>query len=157
MNSKFKVQGSKSKVQSLKLFCLFVLIFFANSCGLSVPNLEQAECSQARIRVKEFYSFHFGNDMKPSSENLLQREKFISADLIRQLQQQTGETQDYFTKTEEYPKAFSVGKCEVISPENAAFEILLFWKNDVRSEQRGIKVETVKENNNWLINKVENK
>lgn len=149
--------NSNSKFQIPKITCFLIFIVLTTSCGLSVPNLEQAECSQARIRVKEFYSFHFGNDMKPSSENLQQREKFISADLIRQLERQTGETQDYFTKTEDYPKAFSVGKCEVISPENTVFEVLLFWKNDVRSEQREIKVETVKENNNWLVNKVENK
>ncbi len=156
MNSKFKIQNSKFKIQNSRLFCFLVLVFFVKSCGLSVPNLEQAECSQARIRVKEFYSFHFGNDMKPSSENLQQREKFLSADLIRQLEQRTGETQDYFTKTEDYPKAFSIGKCEVVSPKNTVFEVLLFWKDDERSEQRRIKVEAIKENNNWSVNKVEN-
>lgn len=157
MISKFKIQNSKLKIQNLRLFCFLVLVFFVNSCGVSVPNLEQTECSLARIRVKEFYSFHFGNDMKPSGENLQQREKFLSADLTRQLEQRTGETQDYFTKTEDFPKAFSIGKCEVVSPENTVFDVLLFWKDDERSEQRGIKVETVKENNNWLVNKVENK
>jgi Protein of unknown function (DUF3828) len=149
--------SSKFKVQSSKLFWLFLFAFGVTSCGLSVPNLEQSECTQARNRVKEFYSYHFGNNMKPSGENLRQREKFLTADLNRQLQQQNDTARDYFTQTDDYPKAFRVGACEVISPEKVVLEVLLFWKDDVRSQQHGIKVEAVKEDNNWLINKVENK
>jgi hypothetical protein len=147
--------SSKFKVQSLKLFCLFVSVFFVDSCGLSIPNLEQTECSQARIRVKEFYSFHFGNDMKPSDENLRARERFLTEDLTGQMRQQALENQDYFTQTDDYPKAFSVGKCEVVSPEKTVFNVLLFWRDDTRTEQREIKVEAVKQNDIWLINKVE--
>ncbi len=147
----------KFQVSSFKFFCLFTFAFLLCFGGCSVPNLELPECTTARSRVKEFYSYHFGNDMKPSGENLQQREKFLSEDLIRQLQQQPDAAKDYFTQTDDYPKAFSVGACEVISPDKTVFEVLLFWKDDTRSEQREIKVETIKENNSWLINKIENK
>lgn len=143
----------KSKVQSSKVF-LLLFVFFTASCGLSIPNLESAECSAARTKVKEFYSYHFGNDMKPSVENLERREKFLTADLTRQLKQQTEAEKDYFTQTDYYPRAFRVGACEVVSPEKTVFDVLLFWKDDTRSEQREIKVETIKQNGVWLINKV---
>lgn len=148
--------SSKIRIKILELFSFLVLVFFVNSCGLSIPNLEQTECSQARTRIKEFYSTHFGNDMKPSNENLQLRQRFLSEELAGQLRRQTNATQDYFTKTDDYPKAFGVGKCEVVSPEKAVFEVLLFWKDDKRSEQRKIKVEVTKENNDWTINRVEN-
>ena len=148
---------SKFKIQSSKLFCLLFLTLGVTSCGLSVPNLEQPECAETRNTVREFYSYHFGNEMKPSGENLQRREKFLTADLIRQLRQKNDAATDYFTQTDDYPKAFRVGSCEVISPEKTVLEVLLFWKDDKRSEQREIKIETIKENNNWLINKVENK
>ena len=35
-------------------------------------------------------------------------------------------------------------------------QILLFWKDDARSEQREIKVEAVKQNDKWLINNISN-
>jgi hypothetical protein len=92
--------------------------------------------------------------MKPSIENLERREKFLTADLTRQLKQQTGEAKDYFTQTDDYPKAFRVGACEVVSPEKTVFNVLLFWRDDARSEQREVKVETIKQNGVWLINKI---
>src|SRR5688572_30569505 len=143
---RFKVHSSK--------FFLLLLAFSTASCGLSIPNLEQPECTEARNEVREFYSYHFGNDMKPLAENLQKREKFLSAELKQQLEQQLESTKDYFTQADDYPKAFRVGACEVVSPEKTIFEVLLFWKDNTRSEQREIKVEMIKQNNNWLINQV---
>jgi hypothetical protein len=149
------VGGQLSVVRWWKIFCLLSSVFWLLSC--SIPNLESNECIEARTQVKEFYSFHFGNDMKPSSENLKQREKFVSKELWQTLSASNAAAKDYFTATEEYPKAFRVGECRVISPEKTVFGILLFWKDDAKSEQREIKVEAVKENGRWLIDKVENK
>lgn len=145
--------SSKFRVQISKLF-LFLFTFFITSCGLSVPNLEPPECTEARDRVREFYSYHFGNDMKPSVENLERREKFLTPDLTRRLKRQTGESKDYFTQTDDYPKAFRVGACEAVSPGKTIFEVLLFWKDNTRSEQGEIKVEAIKQNGDWLINQV---
>ena len=92
--------------------------------------------------------------MKPSRENLQIREKFLSADLIRQLAVQTETAKDYYTATEDYPKAFRLGGCNTIEANKVVFQILMFWKDDVRSEEREIKVEVVKENGKWLINRI---
>lgn len=134
------------------LFCLLSSVFCLPAC--SIPNLESPECVESRIAVREFYSFHFGNEMKPSAENLKLREKFLSQNLRKMLFASGGTTKDYFTTTDDYPKTFRVGECKTIAPDKTVFEIVLFWKDDGRNDQREIKVEAVKENGIWLIDKV---
>lgn len=95
--------------------------------------------------------------MKPSAENLKLREHFLSKKLAQTLSASSEKARDYFTATEDYPKAFRVGACRAISPEKTALGILLFWKDDARDEQREIEVEAIRENDKWLIDKVENK
>ena len=95
--------------------------------------------------------------MKPSEENLRLREKFLTAELKQNLAVQNDSKIDYFTGTDDYPKAFRVGGCEVASNDKTIFDVVLFWKDDTRTEQREVKVETVKQNEKWLINKVESK
>ncbi len=149
---------SKKQEVSLRKIVFFLLLascFFLLSC--SIPNLEKPECTAARQTVREFYSYHFGNDMKSSKENLKLREKFLTDELEQNLAAQPDGKIDYFTATDDYPKAFRVGGCEVMNENKTIFEVVLFWKDDARSEQREIKVETVRQNDNWLINKVENK
>jgi hypothetical protein len=94
--------------------------------------------------------------MKPSKENLKLRARFLTDELKQNLAAQADGKIDYFTATDDYPKAFRVGGCEVANENKTVFEVVLFWKDDARSEQREIKVETVKQNDNWLINNVEN-
>ena len=155
MSSEFRIQNSEFSWRRILFFCLLSSVFCLLSCSL--PNLEKPECTEARQIVKEFYSYHFGNDMKPSKENLKLREKFLTDDLKQNLAAQADGKTDYFTATDDYPKAFRVGGCEVMNENKTVFEVVLFWKDDARSEQREIKVETVKQNDKWLINEVENK
>jgi len=150
---KRKMQNGKWKI----LWFAFCISCFSFAIACSIPNLEKPECTAARQTVKEFYSYHFGNDMKPSKENLEQRAKFLTADLKQTLAAQPEEKIDYFTETDDYPKAFRVGGCNVSSDNKTVFQVLFFWKDDNRSEQREAAVETVKQNNQWLINKVEKK
>lgn len=95
--------------------------------------------------------------MKPSKENLQLRAKFLTDELKQNLTVQTEGETDYFTATDDYPKAFRIGYCTVINENKTIFEVVLFWKDDARSEQREIKVETINQGYKWLINKVENK
>jgi hypothetical protein len=95
--------------------------------------------------------------MKLSNENIKLRERFLTDDLKQNLAARSDSKTDYFTATDDYPKAFRVSSCEVMNENKTVFEVVLFWKDDARSEQREIKVETVRQNDNWLINKVENK
>jgi hypothetical protein len=165
MNFRFQVSGFRFQVLSFnfklvkaKLFLLFTfcfLLFTFASC--SIPNLEKPECAAARQKVKEFYSFHFDDQMKPSKENLQKREKFLTDALNRALAAPETETAtDYFTQTNDYPKAFRIGECAAANETRTVFQVVLFWKDDARSEQREVKVETVKQNGKWLINSVGN-
>jgi len=148
------MQNAKCKIQnSLLTFCI---LFFAFLINCSIPNLEKPECREAQTTVKEFYSYHFGNDMKFSTENLRRREKFLSADFVKDLQNAPPEIDVFTTNSTDYPKAFRIGGCEIKAADKAAFEVLLFWKDDTRSEQRAINVEVVKQNDKWLISKINN-
>jgi hypothetical protein len=92
--------------------------------------------------------------MKPSAENLKQREKFLSAGLIQTLSGEAETQVDYFTGTSDYPKAFRLGTCKAVSPERTEFQVLLFWRDDTRNEQHELVVEAIKENGKWLVDKV---
>lgn len=138
--------------ENVLIIGIILAALFVSSC--SVPNLDDPQCAEARPEVRQFYSFHFGNDMKPSADNLKQREKFLTPDLIKTLSASNETKVDYFTATDDYPKAFRIGTCKVVSPSQTEFQILLFWRDDTRSEQREIKVETIKQDARWLIDKV---
>ena len=162
MNFKFQVSGSKFRVLSFNfkflrantsLLFTFCFLFFISAC--SVPNLEKPECTAARQTVKEFYSLHFGNDMQPSEDYLRKREKFLTADWKNFISKNLSGKQDYFTSTtEDYPKAFRIGECQAANENKTVFQVIFFWKDDTRSEQRETRVEAVKENGKWLINRI---
>ena len=152
--SRLKFQTTNFNFNLLKKpFLLFTFYFLLFATACSVPNLEKPECTEARQAVKEFYSYHFGNEMKPSKEYLEKREKYLTDDLKSVISKSLEDPRDYFTSTDDYPKAFRIGSCEVIEPNKTAIQVVFFWKDDARSEQRETKVEAVKERGKWLINK----
>ena len=126
---------------------------FMFGCG-SVPNLETTECIGARDTVKRFYSYHFGNDMHPSPENARARQEYLTPELLSSLLTSKEEASDYFTATTNYPKAFRVGGCNSHGADHATFQVLFFWRDDTASEQKEVRVETVRKNGTWLIDKV---
>ncbi len=145
------VSGQWSVVS--RVSCLLLAAFFVLAC--SVPNLQGPECADARTRVREFYSFHFGNDMNFSPENLKPREDFLTPAFAQQLRE-SGSGSDPFTLTDVHPKAFRVGECRVVDDGRVTFDVLLFWKTDTESIQRSIDVDALLENGKWLIDKVSN-
>lgn len=151
------MQNSRFKTQNwLFMFCIFNFAFLIFS-ACSIPNLESQDCTEARNTVKELYSYHFGNDMKFTGENLKQRERFLSDSLKQQLENQPESAIDYFTATDDYPKTFRLGKCEVVEVDKKVnVQIVLFWKTDTRSEQKEVQGEVVKQNDDWLVNKIGN-
>jgi len=160
MSLRCKVQGSKFRWRNFTikicranpfLFFTFYFLLFSFSC--SIPNLEKPECTAARQTMREFYSFHFGNDMKPSEEYLEKRKKYLTDNWKFYISKNLQDKRDYFTLTEDYPKAFRIGECEVSAPDKTVFQVVFFWKDDTRTEQRETKVEVMKENGNWLINR----
>jgi len=147
------MQNVKCKMQNWFIrLCIVHCALCIGAC--SIPNLELQSCIDSRTAVREFYSFHFGNDMTPSTENLKMREQYLTPRLFSSLSAATKVTGDYFTTTSDFPKAFRVGECKESSPDRTVFQVLLFWKDDVRTEQRPISVETVKVGDKWLIDAV---
>ncbi|PYS98398.1 MAG: hypothetical protein DMF63_16060 [Acidobacteria bacterium] len=152
-----EVVGDRWSVVSAcgRLFCL-LLIATCLLLSCSVPNLEEPDCREARDVVREFYSFHFGNDMHPSADNIRLREKYLTGRLKDYLLAVPTKELDYFTATSDLPKAFRVGECKIITPgQSVNFDVLLFWKDDTRSEQRHISIAMKKENDKWLIDAVD--
>ena len=140
----------------LKFYFLLFTFYFLLATACSIPNLEAPECTESRGVVKELYSYHFGNEMRFSQENLRQREKFLTPELYKNLQKSPADADVFTTNNTDFPKAFRVGKCEVAEPTKTNFEVLLFWKTDTRSEQKAINVEVVKQGDKWLVNKILN-
>ena len=134
---------------------IFSVISVANS-GCSIPNLEGGECNEARDAVRQFYSFHFGNDMRPTAENLKLRERFLTPELAASLEKAPPSAIDYFTSTEQAPKTFKVGKCDATDPTHARFQVQLYWRDDIETVQKEVHAEAVKTGDVWLINKVTN-
>jgi len=93
--------------------------------------------------------------MKFTAEHLKAREKYLTPDLTRLLQKFVADS-DPFTLSEDVPKAFRVGGCKTLAPDKTEVQVLLFWKDDARSEQREINIEAVKQNDKWLINNIFN-
>ncbi len=133
------------------------LSFFAFLVGCSQPVLESPECIESRDSVKKFYSYHFGNDMKPTAKNLEKRKRFLSEELKQNLEKKTDNKTDYFTQADQPPKAFRVGKCKDVAKEKTQFDILLFWRTEEENIEREIQVEAIKKDNKWLINQVKPK
>jgi hypothetical protein len=98
--------------------------------------------------------------MRPTLENLELRDRFLTRSGRFRFGKATGgmpETKiDPFTLTENFPKAFRVGDCVVVSPEQEVrFQLLLFWKDDVRSEERSVTVTAKNEEGSWRIDSVD--
>ena len=144
--------ASPIKGIDLPLFLLCAFCYFLSAC--SIPNLETNECIAARPAIREFYSYHFGNDQRFGPEDLAAREEFLTPELAERLRNVPPEI-DPFTLTADTPKAFRLGECRTVEPERkASFDVVLFWKTDDRSEQSVVKAEAVKQNEKWLVNGV---
>lgn len=149
VSRQWSVVGSMGWVLCLLLTASFLL-------GCSVPNLANPECDQARDVVREFYSYHFGHNLGFGEEDLNARRDYLTPEFLANLSNVPAGV-DPFTRTADAPKAFRAGECKILEPgKRTSFEVLLFWKDDVRSEQRPITVELVNRDGKWLIDKVTN-
>ena len=152
------IDGRKRFIASLRRAAFYIYLSAAVvSAACSIPNLEQPECTAARGTVRELFSYHFGNDMHFSQDNLAAREKFLTPEFANGLKS-NAPGNDPFTLTgeDDPPKAFRVGTCEA-SGNKANIQVLLFWKSDTRSEQRELNAEVVKQGDNWLVNRISNR
>ena len=130
-----------------------LIIAFAASgfLGCSVPNLEEPECTKSRDTVREFYSWYLATDAEQRGKQQDVLAKYVFPDAFNGANTAT----DRFVLTDDFPKAFRVGECKVVEPgKRSSLEVLLFWKDNVRSEQKSINVETESRDGEWLIKSV---
>ncbi len=131
-----------------------ISLFVAVSIGCGAPTLETAECREARPTIREFYSYHFANEMLLTKDSLNTRRRFLTSDFQRELEASPEGIDVFTTGSDDIPRAFREGKCTTISSDRTSFEVLIFWRDDARTEQRQIIVEAEKSENKWLIDKV---
>ena len=151
---KLAVSGERHAV--LKRMSILLCLVLTAVCQLncSIPSLESPECADAREAVRTFYSFHYANDIAMSPDNLKMREKFLTPELYQSLTANPLE-KDYFTNSDTPLKAFKPAACKLAEPSKVVVGVHLFWKpSDRTTIQKEIVVETVKQGDKWLINKV---
>lgn len=129
-------------------------LFIAISIGCGAPTLETPECREARPTIREFYSYHFGNEMLLTKESLQARERFLTNEFHTELGSSPEGIDVFTTGSDDIPRAFRDGKCTTVTSDRTSFEMLIFWRDDARTEQRQITVEAKKSENEWLIDKV---
>ena len=135
-----------------KILFSYALVYLAVAC--SVPNLESATCVESRGSLREFYSFHFGNNLLFTPDDLKARERFLTPELAEKLRGSREGIDPFTTGTDDIPKAFRAGECRDISPERTLIEVVLFWRDDTRSEERKIKVEMARGGDAWLVDNI---
>ena len=142
------VSGRRPVLTSIgSVCCVLLTAFCLLSC--SVPNLGEPDCEEARDSVREFYSWYLATPADDRGKSPDVFEKYAT-----QSMQRSGDIDPFFL-TNDPPKAFRVGDCKVIEKgKRTQFELLLFWKDDVRSEQRSIKVGMDNVDGKWLIHEV---
>jgi len=136
----------------VRLACLLLTAYCLLGCSL--PSLEPPECYEARDAVKQFYSFHFGNDMRPAADNLKLRERFLTPELFEKLSARTDTTYDYFTFSDDYPRTFKIAECRANDPADAYFNVQLYWRDDKATVQKSVHVNVVKTEGTWRISSV---
>lgn len=141
-------------VRSSKWAGVCILTFAFSLCSCSIPNLETAACTESRNAVREFYSYHFGNSMTFTLDDLKIREKFLTPAFFEKLKSAAEGTDPFTTGTTDLPKAFRVGECKEAAPERTTLQVLLIWRDDNRTEERNIRVEAQRQGDKWLIDNV---
>lgn len=136
------------------------LIIFAVSCvsaagKCSVPSLEPVECSQSQIALREFFSFHFGNDMRFSQSNLEKRQPYLTERFRESVEKSTEDSDPFTLRDNDFPKSFRIGQCNVESADSTKFDVLIFWKDDTRSEQRKLIATMKLAGDRWLLDGID--
>src|SRR5438552_3012425 len=109
-------------------FSLWILHCALCIAGCKIPSLESPQCNEASLAVRQFYSFHLGNDMTPSPDNLKARQRFLTTDLYNSLAGSQSGTRDYFTNSDDYPKTFKIGTCNAPDADHANVQVQIYWQ-----------------------------
>ena len=152
MHSRTRIKNDLGLSASLRLILLAVLA----ATGCSIPNLASPDCVAAKPALHEFYSFHVGNDMAFSPENLKLRERFLTPRFRDELATRQGTADPFTVNSDDVPRAFRLAECTAGDTNSVTYDVHLYWKNDQRSDQRTVKVEMRKIGDEWLIDRINN-
>src|SRR5687768_1249714 len=133
----------------LRFFCILLFALCASSCSL--PSLESAECGEARTYVKQFYSWYIGTDADERNRHPEIYEKYVSRTFPFNPKHWE---RDPYLLTNDFPNTFRLGTCKAADSDHVEFQVLLLWRDDMKSTQKGIRVEAIKTTDRWLISKV---
>ncbi len=133
------------------LFCITSCAFFAVGC--SIPSLEKPECTEARETVKQFYSWYFAANAGERDRHPEMFKKYLSPSFDVEAKQ--GQV-DEFVLSDDFPKTFRLGSCKVMGEKEVEIQVQLFWRDDVKTVQKEVHVDTVKLEDKWLIDRVSN-
>lgn len=140
-------------VPRLAATALMAVLMSVLAGACRVDTFDTSPCGEASDAARRFYSFHLGNDMTPSPENLEKRKKYLTDELFKQLSG-TESRQDYFTASENFPRTFKIGHCTQNSAEDTTVQVQIYWKDDYTTEQKDVLVDVAKRGGEWLVNKV---
>ena len=134
---------------------LAFVMFSGSACSrISVPSLEDPSCTSARDDARSFYSLHFDSDLKPTTESIELRSKGLTKRFADTLRAKTPGAEDPFTLTEDYPRAFKLGGCEVGKDGSVSLEVQVFWRDKDSSRQESVNAIMIKQDGHWLIDDI---
>jgi hypothetical protein len=130
--------------------CLVLLMFLSVlSCvSCSVPTLESESCLQAQGSLKKLLSLHFDKGFEGGKEYKEHRSQYITDRLKDEIDARPGF--DYLTQTIDPPKAFRIGTCTERGKDVVSLSVLLFWRDEKRSEQREVNIVLKRVGDKWL-------
>ena len=130
-------------------------LLLAACCQLScsIPNLESQQCAEARDTAKEFYSWYLGTDVAMRMEQRETYDRFIAPNF----RPPSNSDLDPFFLSPTTPTTFKIGKCELENDTRASIQVQLYWRQQLKTEQREVYADAIKVGDKWLIDKVESR
>ena len=127
---------------------LLILILGLIGGACSVPTLESNSCLQAQESLKQLLSVHFDKGFEGGKAYKEHRAEHITDRLKSEIDSRPGF--DYLTQTDDPPKAFRIGTCTEKGNDEVSLSVLLFWRDDNRSEQQEVNIDMKRIGGKWL-------
>lgn len=142
----------RPRLRVIRGIFVWVLATVLGACG--VPNLESQECTEARISLRVFYSFHFDLGVTEDPvEDLGARRRFLTREFGQTIGDLTASTKDPFTLSDSLPTTFKLGECSS-SGNNAVFRVQVYWRDDHSTVQKDLYTAMKKVDSGWLLNEI---
>lgn len=143
-------RSSQTRNSRYSLICVLAIVL----AGCGVPNLETQECTDARISLRTFYSFHFDRGVTEDLvEDLSARQRFLTPEFGRKIGDLTTSEKDPFTLSDSLPTTFKLGECSS-SGSNAVFRVQVYWRDDRSTVQKDLYTAMKMNDSGWLIDDI---